>query len=65
MVLCTIWYPLYNLKNVKSTHGGVLLLVKLQAFNMQLSKRNTPPWMFVQMLPNCEKHRNENIHSDA
>ena len=27
--LC-IWYHLYNLKNVKNIHGGVLLLVKLQ-----------------------------------
>ena len=38
-------------KNVKSTHGGALLLVKLQ-------KSNTPPWVFflvfkiVQMVPN-------------
>ena len=24
-----IWYYLYNLKNVKNTHGGVLLLVAL------------------------------------
>ena len=24
---CAIWYNLYNLKNVKNTHGGVLLLV--------------------------------------
>ena len=24
-----IWYHLYNLKNVKNTHGGVLILVKL------------------------------------
>ena len=30
-MLCAIWYHLYNLKNVKNTHGGVLLLVKLQA----------------------------------
>ena len=30
-MLCSIWYYLYNLKNVKNTHGGVLLLVKLQA----------------------------------
>ena len=30
MVLCAIWYHSYNLKNVKNTHGGVLLLVKLQ-----------------------------------
>ena len=28
--LCAIWYHLHNLKNVKNTHGGVLLLVKLQ-----------------------------------
>ena len=25
---CAIWYHLYNLKNVKNTHGGVLLLAK-------------------------------------
>ena len=31
-MFCAIWYHLYNLKNVKNTHGGVLLLVKLQAF---------------------------------
>ena len=28
---CRIWYHLYNLKNMKNTHGRVLLLVKLQA----------------------------------
>ena len=27
-MLCTIWYYFYNLKNVKNTHEGVLLLVK-------------------------------------
>ena len=37
-MLCTIWYHLYNSKNVKNTHGGVLLFVKLQAIN-------TPPWV--------------------
>ena len=31
-----IWYHLYNLKNEKNTYGGVLLLVKLQAFSLQL-----------------------------
>ena len=31
-----IWYYLYNLKNVKNTHVGVLLLIKLQAFRLQL-----------------------------
>ena len=28
---CTSRYHMYNFKNVKNTHGGVLLLVKLQA----------------------------------
>ena len=37
---CAIWYHLYNLKNVKNTHKGVLFLVKLQA------KSNTPPLVF-------------------
>ena len=31
VVRCAIWYHLYNLKNVKNTHEGVLVLVKLQA----------------------------------
>ena len=31
VVRCAIWYDLYNLKNMKNTHGGVLILVKLQA----------------------------------
>ena len=30
-MLCAIWYHLYNLKNMRNTHGGELLLVKLQA----------------------------------
>ena len=29
-----IWYHLHNFKNVKNTHGGVLLLVKLQTFSL-------------------------------
>ena len=28
-MFCAIWCHFYNLKNVKNTHGGVLLLVKL------------------------------------
>ena len=31
LMFCAIWYHLYNLKNVKNTHGGVLLLAKLKA----------------------------------
>ena len=49
-MLCAIWYNLHNLKNVKNTHGGVLLLVKLvlllgklQAESCNFTKSNTPP----------------------
>ena len=35
-MFCAVRYHLYNSKNVKNTHGGVLLLVKLQAFSLQL-----------------------------
>ena len=31
-MLCAIYYHLYTLKNVKSTHGGVSLLIKLQLY---------------------------------
>ena len=31
VMLYAIWYHLYNLENVKSTHEGVLLLVNSQA----------------------------------
>ena len=33
----TIWYYMYNLKNVENTHGGVLLLATFL--------KNTPPWV--------------------
>ena len=58
---CAIWYHLYNLKNVKSTYRGVLLLVKLQPSEYSFTKSNTPPWVFftffkiVQMVPNHAK----------
>ena len=35
-MFCEIWHHLFNLKNKKNTHGGVLLLVKLQAFSLKL-----------------------------
>ena len=50
VVCCAIWYHLYNLKNVKNTHGGVLLLVKLQ-------KSNTPPWVFLTFFKLCKWHQ--------
>ena len=44
--LCGIWYHLCNLKNVKNTHGGVLLLVTLQTLVCNSTKSNTLAWVF-------------------
>ena len=44
VMLCAIWYHLYNLEKAKSTHGGVLLLEKFQVCNFD--KSSTPPWVF-------------------
>ena len=41
---CASWYHLYNLKNIKNAHGGVLLLVTLQA--SAFTKSMTPAWAF-------------------
>ena len=44
--LCAVSYQLYNLKNEKSTHGGVLIL-KLQAYNVQFTDDSeNPPCVF-------------------
>ena len=46
-MLCAIWHHLYNLKNVKNTHGGLLLLLlDCQTLVWNLTKINTPPWVF-------------------
>ena len=61
VTLCTIWYHLYNFKNLKRTHRRVLLLVKLHKDICNFSKSNTHPWVFstfsyiVKMVPNCAK----------
>ena len=57
-MLCIIWYHLYDFKNVKSTHGGVLLFVTLQTEACNFTKSNIPPWVFwiVQMVPNRATH---------
>ena len=49
---CANWYHFYNLKNMKTGHGGVLLLVKLQASACNFSKGNTFPRAFFTFF-NC------------
>ena len=45
-MLCAIWHNLFNLKNVKNTNGGVLILAKLQAEAYNFNKCHTLPWVF-------------------
>ena len=52
-----ICHHLYNLKNVKNSHGEVLLLVKLLAKTCNFTKNCTLPWMFSGFL-NCNKSGN-------
>ena len=47
VVRCAIWYHLYNLKNVKNTHGRVL-----EACNF--TKINIPPWVFFTLFKLCK-----------
>ena len=44
--LCTIWYHLCKLKNVKNTHGLVLLLVNLQVSACKFNKSNSSMVVF-------------------
>ena len=43
---CAIWYHLCNIKNVKNTNGGVLILVTLQVKACNFTKIDTPPRVF-------------------
>ena len=49
-MLCEIWYHLHNLKNKKSKHGGVLLLVKLLVSACNFTKSNTVHGCFSRFL---------------
>ena len=50
-------YPIwYNQKNVKNAHEGELLLVELQTKAWNVTKSNTPPWVFFSRFSNCAKH---------
>ena len=55
VTLYEIWYHLYSFKNKKNSHGGMLLLVKLQA---SASKSITHPWwvffMFFKLHKWCQ-----------
>ena len=49
-MLCAILYHFYYLKNVKNTHRGVLLLIKLQDLACNFTTSNTTPWVFFYIL---------------
>ena len=50
VVRCAIWQHLYNFKKVKNTHGGVLILVKLQAKAKQSNNLNPFPQISINSL---------------
>ena len=38
VIFCAIWYHLYNLKNVKNTHGEKLILLKVTLLHGRFSR---------------------------
>ena len=56
VIRCSIWYHLHNIENVKNAHGGVLLLVELQAEGCNFTKSSTPPGVIFTWA-NCTKSR--------
>ena len=57
VMLCSIWYHLYDLKNVKNSLGGVLLLVKSQASASNFKKRSTPQWVLFKLFKIYKLHQ--------
>ena len=53
-MLYAIWDHLSNLKNLKNTHGGVLLIVKLQAEGSNFTESNTLPLVFSIFFKFCK-----------
>ena len=53
--ICRIWYHLYNFKNVKNTHKGVLPLVKWQPLVCNFTKHNAPPLEFSGFFVLCNR----------
>ena len=47
VMVCAVWNYLHDLKNVKNTHGGMILKVKLQIKVCNVTKSNTAPWVFL------------------
>ena len=71
-MLYAIWYHLHNLKNMKNTYEGVLLLVKLQASACYFTKSKTPALeCFSRFLscandiPNCAMYHKHSNRSRA
>ena len=54
-MLCAIWYYLF--KKRENTHGGVLLLVTLQASACNFTKTNTPSWMIFTFFKLCKWYK--------
>ena len=61
ITLCAIWYHFYNVKNFKNSHGGVLLLVKLQTSACSFTESSTSPWVFSRFLKKNKRNFQELI----
>ena len=53
---CAIWYHLCNLNNVKNTHGGVLILVKVAGRISNSERLLKERYGTKRMGENCKKN---------
>ena len=46
MMVCAIWYHLYNFKKLRKTHGGVLQEMSID-INIEISEVDHYMWIFT------------------
>ena len=54
VILCVIFYHVYNLKNMKNTHGEVFFLVKVQYSAFNFNKNSTRLWVYFTFFKLCK-----------
>ena len=59
---CTIWCYMYNLKNVKNTHGEVLLLVKLETTSVKVTFLHGRFSCFLNCTNGTKSHKTSRMH---
>ena len=60
-MLCEVYYHMYNLKNVKNTHGVVLLSLKLQASAQSMTDNDSGGLIIEVAEITCDANHKQNV----